>query len=78
MNYKEAYELVLREYPDARINTKGYEAPDFFVLPPEDPECEGFGPYFVWKNSESVDKSHPTDPRIDEWMPLFIDNPVSV
>ena len=78
MNYKAAFELVRREFPGARISTQGYETDEFFLLPPDDPEYEGLTSYVVWKETRHVEKLSATDPRIYEWEPVFLQNPVSV
>lgn len=78
MNYKDAFELVRREFPGARISTQGYETEDVFVLPPDDFECEGLPPYLVWKESGQVEKSFVTDPRLREWGSVLLQNPVSI
>ncbi|AZA09764.1 hypothetical protein [Corynebacterium pseudopelargi] len=78
MNYKAAFELVRREFLGARISTQGYETDEFFLLPPDDPEYEGLTSYVVWKETRHVEKLSATDPRIYDWEPVFLQNPVSV
>ncbi len=78
MNYKEAFELVRREFPGARISTEGFETDEVFVLPPDDFECEGLPPYLVWKKTGDVEKSFVMDRRFHEWRDILLQNPVSV